>query len=147
MGASMSGLRLITEAGSTTTEPCGRCLAAGCPWDRVAGQPMCPDCQEALALGLSAPLRQRVETKQCAICGRDGTLPYLTYPLHATAPVEIDLCGGHFEALLGRRLERNSFRVLERQLQLLGVSVKQIFLLHEAFYDHQGRSLQPIHES
>jgi hypothetical protein len=74
-------------------------------------------------------------------------LPYLTYPLHASAPVEIDLCGGHFEALLGRRLERNSFRVLARQLQLLGVGVKQVFLLHEAFYDRQGRSLQPIQET
>ncbi|HBI45629.1 MAG TPA: hypothetical protein DDY78_22675 [Planctomycetales bacterium] len=140
----MSGLRLITEAGNTPMEPCVRCLAGGCPWDHVAGNPMCPDCQEALALGESEPLRQRVESKSCAICQRAGTLPYLTYPLHAAAPVEIDLCGGHFEALLGRRLGRNSFRVLERQLQLLGVNVKQIFLLHEAFYDRQGRSLQPI---
>src|SRR5436305_846728 len=126
----MSGLRLITEVASTPMEPCARCLAGGCPWDRVAGDPMCPDCQEALALGLSAPLRLRVEMRPCAICGRDGTLPYLTYPLHAAAPIEIDLCGNHFEALLGRRLERNSFRVLERQLKLIGVGVKQIFLLH-----------------
>jgi hypothetical protein len=143
----MSGPRLLTEASSAILEPCVRCLAGGCPWDRVAGQPMCPDCQEALALGLSAPLRQRIDMKQCAICGRDGTLPYITYPLHATAPLEIDLCGGHFEALLGRRLKRNSFRVLEQQLQLLGVGVKQIFLLHEAFYDRKGRSLQPIQET
>lgn len=143
----MSGLRQITKTESPTTEPCVRCLASGCPWDRVAGKPMCPDCQEALALGLAAPLRLRVEQRPCAICGRDGTLPYQTYPLHATAPLEIDLCGAHFEALLGRRLERNSFRVLERQLQRVGVDVKQIFLLHEAFYDRQGRSLQPIHET
>ena len=99
------------------------------------------------SVGVKRPLRQQVARKPCAICGREGTLPYLTYPLHATAPVEIDLCGGHFEALLGRRLERNSFRVLERQLRLLGVGVKQIFLLHEAFYDRQGRSLQPIQET
>ena len=145
-GKFMSGLRLKTEAGSTTIEPCGRCLAGGCPWDRVAGQPMCPDCQEALALGEGPPLRQRVEPKACAICGRAGTLPYVTYPLHAAVPVEIDLCGGHFAALLGRRLERNSFRVLERQLQLLGVAAKQVFLLHEAFYDRHGRALQPIQD-
>jgi hypothetical protein len=143
----MSGLRLITGAGSAMMEPCARCLAGGCPWDRVAGRPMCPDCQEALALGLGAPLRQPVELRPCAICARVGALPYLTSPLHGTAPVEIDLCGGHFEALLGRRLKRNSFRVLEQQLQLLGVGVKQIFLLHEAFYDRKGRSLQPIQET
>ncbi len=81
------------------------------------------------------------------VCGRDGTVCYLTYPLHSAEPVEIDLCGGHCEALLGRRLERSAFRRLERLLQAAGVNVKEIFLLHEAFYDRQGRPLQPIRET
>ena len=41
---------------------------------------------------------------------RDGVLPHLS-PAHAE-PVEIDLCGGHCEALRAR-LERSAFRRLE----------------------------------
>ena len=81
------------------------------------------------------------------MCGRDGTLRYLTYPLHSAEPVEIDLCGGHCGALLGRRLERSAFRRLELLLQAAGVAAKEIFLLHEAFYDRQGQPLQPIRET
>ena len=72
---------------------------------------------------------------------------YLTYPLHSEEPVEIDLCGGHCEALLGRRLDRPAFRRLQRLLQAEGVGVAQVFLLHEAFYDRHGRPLQPIPET
>ena len=143
----MDELRLIREAGASPLAPCCRCGSAGSPWDRIAGCPMCPDCQEALALGEGPPLRESVESRPCAICQRTGTLRYLTYPLHAAEPIEIDLCGGHFEALLGRRLERRAFRRLSRQLQTLGVGVKQVFLLHEAFYDRQGSSLQPIRQT
>ena len=143
----MEGLRLVREAGSLPIEPCCRCGSAGCPWDRIAGSPMCPDCQESMALGEGPPLRTNVEPRSCAICQRTGTLRYLTYPLHRAEPSEIDLCGGHFEALLGRRLKRREFRSLLQQLQALGVGVKQVFLLHEAFYDLQGASLQPIRQS
>ncbi len=55
--------------------------------------------------------------------------------------------GGHCEALLGRRLDRSAFRRLKLLLQAAGVSANEIFLLHEAFYDRQGRSLQPIREA
>jgi hypothetical protein len=108
---------------------------------------MCPDCQEALALGEGPMVRERVDRKPCAICGRAGTLRFLTYPLRSMEPVEIDLCGGHFEALLGRRLDQQAFRRLERLLRAEGVKVQQIFLLHEAFYDRGGWSLQPVREA
>ncbi len=143
----MDGLRQIREATVSPIEPCGRCQASGCPWDRIAGKPICPDCQEALAQGEAAPLRERGESRPCAVCQQTGTLRYLTYPLHSIAPIEIDLCAAHFQALLARRLERGAFRRLQQQLQSVGVGVRQVFLLHESFYDAQGRPLQPIREA
>ena len=109
----MEALRRIRSGGVSAIEPCSRCGVGGCPWDCLAGQPLCPDCQESLALGEGPLLRERGERRPCAVCGRDGTLRYLTYPLHSAEPVEIDLCGGHCGALLGRRLERGAFRRLE----------------------------------
>ena len=105
----MEGLRQIRKPDKSALEPCSRCGSAGCPWDRIAGHAMCPDCQETLALGDGPPLRARVESASCAICQRSGTLRDPTYPLHCEEPIEIDLCGGHFEALLSRRLERPHF--------------------------------------
>ncbi|HVS38749.1 MAG TPA: hypothetical protein VMS17_24545 [Gemmataceae bacterium] len=143
----MEALRRIRNRDGSAPALCSRCGADGCPWDRLADQPMCPDCQEALALGEGPMLRQRGERRACAVCGRSGTLRYLTYPLHSAEPVEMDLCGAHCEALLARRLERSAFRRLELLLQAAGVEAKEIFLLHEAFYDRQGRPLQPIREA
>ena len=143
----MEALRRIRRGSGPPIEPCGRCGAVGCPWDRLAGRPMCPDCQEALAIGEGPLLRERGESLTCAVCGSEGTLRYLTYPLHSSEPVEIDLCGGHCDALLGRRLARAAFRRLERLLRAAGVGVQEVFLLHEAFYDRQGRHLQPIREA
>src|SRR3984957_20002467 len=100
----MEGLRLLAIDASATMVACGRCQATGCPWDRIAGNPICPDCQEQLVLREGAPLLERVEKLACAICQHHGTLRYLTYPLRGTHPVEVDLCASHFQALLGRRL-------------------------------------------
>jgi hypothetical protein len=108
---------------------------------------VCPDCQESLALGEADPLVERLVPNDCAVCGAPGTVPYLTYPLHARDPLAIDLCAGHFHALLARRLDRYAYRVLSRQLQEVGLSSKHIFLLHEAFYDERGHPLQPVRES
>ena len=143
----MDGLRQGRGQGVSPIEPCGRCQASGCPWDRIGGQPMCPDCQEALAQGEAPPLRERVDGRPCAVCAQSGTLRYITYPLHSIEPIEIDLCAGHFQDLLARRLDRSAFRKLRQQLQTLGVSVRQVFLLHESFYDAQGRPLQPVREA
>ena len=142
----MEGLRRLRDLEGSSAQPCSRCGAAGCPWDRIAGRPLCPDCQETLALGEGPPLRQPPGPQPCAICRRVGALPYQTLPLRGPGPVEIDLCGGHLEALLARRLDRPAFQRLEQLLRAAGIDVKQVFLLHEAFYDLHGRSLQPIRE-
>jgi hypothetical protein len=118
----------------------------GCPWDRIADKPICPDCQEALVLGDGPALIERAETRGCSVCRQTSTLRYLTYPLQAREALEMDLCSRHIHALLARRLERNALVQLSRQLQALGVENKQVFLLHEAFYDEKGRALQPVPE-
>ena len=143
----MAELRRLCSPVSAWADPCGRCGAVGCPWDRIAGAPMCPDCQEALAVGEGPVLRARMEPGPCAICRRAGTLSYLTQPLRALESVEIDLCGGHFEALLGRRLDRRAYNRLAGLFQAAGVDVRQVFLLHEAFYDPRGKPLQPVPET
>ena len=142
----MEGLRLVTASGQSPVAPCSRCQATGCPWDRVGEQAICPDCQEQLALGEGEPLVERVVGFRCAVCGHLGTVRYLTFPLHGREPLAIDLCPGHFHDYLARRLDRHAYRTLSRGLQALGLSVKQVFLLHEAFYDERGHPLQPVRE-
>ena len=140
----MDGLRVVTAKGLVPLAPCSRCQASGCPWDRIGGKPICPDCQELLALGEGEPLVERADRNRCAACQRLGTIRYLTFPLHAPEPVEIDLCAQHFHALLRRRLDRTAYHNLARQLQAVGLAPRQVFLLHEAFYDETGHPLQPI---
>lgn len=140
----MDGLRVLTAEPTASQVPCSRCQANGCPWDRVAGKPICPDCQEQLIIGEGEPLVEKVEKRCCAICGHQGTLRYLTYPLRGNRPVEVDLCGAHFQCLLGRRLDKYAIKQLARLLQTHGLQMKQLFLLHEAFYDEKGRALQPV---
>jgi hypothetical protein len=142
----MEGLRLVSAAGHSPLAPCSRCQATGCPWDRIGDRAICPDCQEQLALGEGEPLVERLRPHRCAVCGSTGTVRYLTYPLHGRDPLEIDLCPQHFHAFLGRRLDRYAYRTLSRALQVLGMTVRQIFLLHEAFYDERGHPLQPVRE-
>ena len=142
----MEGLRVIAVSGQSPLDPCGRCQATGCPWDRLGAHPLCPDCQELLASGEADPLVERLVPHECAVCGKTGAVPYLTFPLHARDPMAIDLCPTHFHALLGRRLDRYAYRILCRQLQEAGFSTKHIFLLHEAFYDERGHPLQPVAE-
>ncbi len=140
----MDGLRLLSADGANQIVPCHRCQASGCPWDRISGKPICPDCQERLILGEGPPLVERVEKHPCCICNHPGTLRYLTFPLRGSQAVELDLCGTHFQALLGRRLDKYAVKQLGRQLQAIGLKVQQLFLLHEAFYDDKGRALQPV---
>lgn len=142
----MEGLRLIKASGHSQLAPCSRCQSTGCPWDRIGENVICPDCQEQLALGEGEPLVEKVRPLACAVCGHMGTVRYLTFPLHARDPMEIDLCSEHFHAFIGRRLDRSAFRILSRRLQALGLSVRQVFLLHEAFYDERGHPIQPVPE-
>jgi hypothetical protein len=140
----MEGLRLLTGATDAVAVPCCRCQATGCPWDQVNGKALCPDCQEAVATGEGPPLIERQESRPCAVCGHVGAVRYLTVPLHAARPLEMDLCGEHFRALLGRRLDARALARLADKLQTLGVNRRQVFLLHESFYDDAGHSLQPV---
>jgi hypothetical protein len=80
----------------------------------------------------------------CCVCNHAGTVPYLTFPLHGREPLELPLCPRHFHALLGRRLDRYAYRTLSRRLQVIGMGARQVFLLHEAFYDERGHPLQPV---
>jgi hypothetical protein len=140
----MEGLRQVTIEGLKPKSACIRCAATGCPWDHIGGKPICPDCQEQLALGEGEALVERLRPHHCAVCAKKGTVPYLTFPLRARDPMEIDLCAAHFQALLGRRLDRHAYGQLARQLRNLGLNVHQVFLLHEAFYDAEGQPLQPV---
>jgi hypothetical protein len=143
----MESVRLVSGSGYSPLAPCGRCGAVGCPWDRIGSQVVCPDCQEHLVLGEGEPLAVKTAAhKLCAVCGLPGTVLYVTFPLHGRDPLEIDLCPKHFHAFVERRLDRYAYRVLSRHLTRLGLSARQIFLLHEAFYDERGRPLQPVGE-
>lgn len=123
---------------------CILCQATGCPWDQIAGKPVCTDCQELLICGDLSPWNLEPQSSRCALCETSATIPFLTYPLCDPDPVEIDLCGSHLVALLGRRLSARAYRRLRRRLNKLGFAVEQFFLLHEAFYDEEGRALQPL---
>ncbi len=122
---------------------CCRCGSTDGHWDQLAGKPFCPNCEESLAQGEGSPLVERTERNHCAVCNQIGTVRFLTFPLQMQTPVEIDLCSEHFRGLLGRRLGPHAYHQLRRQLRSLSLEVAQIFLLHEAFYDPQGRALQP----
>jgi hypothetical protein len=142
----MESVRIAPLQTSSRVLPCCRCARAERSWDRIAGKVYCPECQEAIILGSAAPLIERAERNTCAACNRAGTVPYLTFPLQSSTPVEIDLCPEHVRCLLGRRLRPYAFHQLRRRLCALGVRVGRIFLLHDAFYDNLGRALQPAEE-
>ena len=142
----MDSLRLAPADSVFPKIPCGRCGDGSRWWDRVAGKTYCPNCLEALALGEADPLVMRTDRRRCAVCHHQGTIRYLTFPLHSRRPVEMDLCSEHVRALVARRLGPHAFEQMRRQLTTLSIEVAEIFLLHEAFYDEYGRALQPAVE-
>jgi hypothetical protein len=142
----MESLRMLPGRKKPALVACCRCGSNARTWDRIAEKPYCPECQEALVLGLAAPLTERTEKKECAACGRLGSVRFLTFPLQSSTPIEMDLCPEHLRALLGRRLGPYAFHQLRKRLHILGLGVEVIFLLHEAFYDENGRALQPAAE-
>ena len=123
--------------------PCSRCGDASRDWDRLGGRALCTQCQEALVLGLAAPLRLQARPGPCAACSSPGTAEFLTFPLRSRTPVELPLCAAHLRALLGRDLSVPAFERLRQRLHALDIGVDRIFLLHQAFYDRAGRALQP----
>lgn len=142
----MDSIRLAPVESVFPKVPCCRCGDSLRWWDRIAGKTYCPNCLECLALGEAEPIIERTDRRRCAVCHHLGTIRYLTFPLHSRRPVEMDLCAEHLRCLVGRRLGPHAFEQLRRQLYALGLEVANIFLLHEAFYDPEGRALQPAHE-
>jgi hypothetical protein len=141
----MDSLRMVAHD-ATGAVPCCRCGSGERNWDRIGGKVYCPQCEEAIVLGECEPLVERTEQHACAVCGKVGTLCYRTFPLHATNPLEIDLCPDHFRCLMGRRLGPFAFHQLGRKLSAHGLAADEVFMLHSAFYDASGRALQPIPE-
>jgi hypothetical protein len=142
----MESLRLAPADSIPQKLACCRCERNDRAWDRIAGKAYCPSCQELLALGECEPLIERTQPERCAVCNKLGTLCFHSFPLQRTVPVAIDLCAEHLRALLGRRLGPYAYHQLRRQLENCGVGVDDLFLLHGAFYDRQGRALQPVME-
>src|SRR3712207_6773299 len=104
LGMSMDSLRLAPADSVFPKIPCGRCGDNSRWWDRVSGKTYCPNCLEALALGEADPLVVRTDRRRCAVCHHEGTIRYLTFPLHSRRPVEVDLCAEHVRAIVARRL-------------------------------------------
>ena len=142
----MDSLRLVCIDEVCSSTPCCRCGTTEGRWDQIAGKSYCPRCEEALVVGDAPPLVERTEKKPCSVCNHQGTLRFLSFPVRATHPVEIDLCPEHFRALLARRLGPFAYQHICRRLDGVGLGPDQIFLLHDAFYDPQGRALQPAFE-
>jgi hypothetical protein len=140
----MDSLRLVPRESLSPDVPCCRCRTGGQPWDRIAGQAYCPDCEETLVRGEGEPFVVRTEKLPCTVCEQVGTIAYLTLPLNSTVAVALDLCPRHFRRLLGRCLEPSAHAQLRRRLQNLAVPVERVFLLHDTFYDAQGRALLPV---
>src|SRR3954453_3138229 len=123
----MDSLRLALPESVPPDLACTRCGAEASGWDRIVEEAICPSCEERLAVGEGPALVARAEKKRCTICHALGTVRFLTFPLHSTRPVVIELCGEHLRALLGRRLSINAFHQLRRQLQVLGISCAELF--------------------
>lgn len=142
----MDNMRLAPADSVFPRNACCRCADDSRPWDRISGKTYCPSCLEALAVGEAEPIMERTDRRRCAVCHYLGTVRFLTFPLHSRRPIETDLCAEHLRALVGRRLGPHAFEQLRRQLYGLGVETSDIFLLHDAFYDENGRALQPAGE-
>lgn len=97
-------------------------------------------------MGEGDPLVAKTDRRRCAVCHHLGAVRFVTFPLHSRRPIEIELCPEHLRALVARRLGPHAFEQLRRQLETLGLEAAEVFLLHEAFYDEQGRALQPAVE-
>ena len=142
----MESMRLAPRGSVFPQIPCCRCEDNSRAWDRLAGKTYCPNCMEALAVGEADPVVEKTAKRRCTVCHHLGTVRFLTFPLGRRRPVEMDLCSEHLRALIGRRLGPHAFEQLRRQLARFELSVSDIFLLHEAFYDAAGRAIQPAVE-
>src|SRR5262249_15291458 len=142
----MDSLRVVPSDSISPYLPCCRCGRTDRNWDRIAGKAYCPNCQEMLAIGEGPPLVEKTEKQPFTSCNRLGTVCFQSSPLQFDGAVAIDVCPEHLRGLVGRRLGPYAFNQLRRQLKHVGLGVEHLFLLHGAFYDQQGRALQPADE-
>jgi hypothetical protein len=142
----MERLRVLAGTKMPGMAECSRCATGHRHWDRVGGKPICPNCQEAMIQGEAAPLIERAEPRRCVVCGKIGTIRFLTYPINAAQPIELDICGEHLQALVGRRLGPFAYHQLRRQLRNVQLHPEDVFLLHSAFYNLEGKALRPAVE-
>src|ERR1700680_4239221 len=105
----MDSLRRLCVETITGTEPCSGCGCNQGRWDRLGTKVYCPRCEKAMMLGEFDPLRETTQEQHCAVCGKTGTLSYVTFPLHAPEALELDLCSEHFRSLLARDLAPHAF--------------------------------------
>ncbi len=140
------GIRKVQVAEINPSEICSRCQQDNARWDQIAGKTYCPNCLEALVLGIADPLIERTEKGSCVVCSNRSTLRYITFPLNNDEALELDLCGNHLRALLARCLDPHSFKQIQNRLVGLDVNVNEIFLLHSSFYDIAGQALMPAME-
>lgn len=142
----MERLRLAKATNKHSRLACSRCGDDSRNWDCLAGKSYCPQCLELLAAGETEPIVERTASCRCAVCYHLGSIRFLTYPLRASRPIEIDLCGEHLRSIIARRLGPHAFEQLRRQLDMVDLRPNDVFLLHDAFYDKFGRALQPVED-
>jgi len=142
----MDSMRMAPEGGFALWKPCCRCGKTALGWDHIAGKPYCPACQEAIIQGEIDPLIEPTQRRPCTACRTVGSVTVQTFPLRSKRPLEMELCPEHVRALLGRRLAAHAYFQLQRQIGKLGLKARDVFLLHEAFYDAKGRAKQPAGE-
>jgi hypothetical protein len=142
----MNSMRLAAPDSYALWQPCCRCGDVALGWDSIAGRAYCPSCEEAIVQGDGEPLVTTTQRRPCCACHAVGTVTVQTFPLKSSRPLEMDLCANHLRGLLGRKLGAHAYAQLRRQLIALGLDVHDVFLLHEAFYDAQGRALLPAGE-
>jgi len=139
----MDSIRMASAGSFALWIPCCRCGQKALGWDRIAGKPYCPACEEAIVQGESDPLIEPTQRRPCTACRTIGSITVQTFPLKSNCPLEMDLCPEHLRGLLGRKLAAHAYTHLRRQLTQFGLDVSDVFLLHEAFYDAKGRARQP----
>src|SRR5580765_7094813 len=97
----MDTMRMAPAGSVALWKPCCRCGEKALGWDRIAGKPYCPGCEEAIVQGDSEPLIEQTRRMPCTACRCIGSVTVQTFPLKSSQPLEMDLCPEHLRCLLG----------------------------------------------
>src|SRR5262249_39840881 len=105
----MDSIRLASKDSFALWQPCCRCGTNALGWARIAGNPYCPDCQEAIIQGDSEPLIEQTQRLPCTACHALGSITVQTFPRRSSYPLEMQLCPEHLRGLLSRSLAVSTF--------------------------------------